>query len=66
MMRHKLVAALAICAVAVASSCVSPEELRRDDEAACNVIGYLSKPFEEDDLVACIRSALTHDRSRGR
>src|ERR1700730_13302499 len=25
------------------------------------VIGYLSKPFEEDDLLACIRSALGSD-----
>ena len=25
---------------------------------AAGVIGYLSKPFEEDDLLACIRSAL--------
>jgi DNA-binding response OmpR family regulator len=33
---------------------------------AAGVIGYLSKPFEEDDLLACIRSALTHARSGGR
>ena len=35
----------------------------RERALAAGVIGYLSKPFEEDDLLACIRSALTHARS---
>ena len=38
----------------------------RERALAAGVIGYLSKPFEEDDLLACIRSALIHDRSGGR
>jgi CheY-like chemotaxis protein len=38
----------------------------RERALAAGVIAYLSKPFEEDDLLACIRSALTHDRSGGR
>jgi len=38
----------------------------RERALAAGVIGYLSKPFEEDDLLACIRSALTHARSGGR
>src|SRR5712671_6202607 len=38
----------------------------RERALAAGVIGYLSKPFEEDDLLACIRSALTDDRSGGR
>jgi hypothetical protein len=37
---------LAICALAVAASCVSPEELRREDEAAC--MGYGFKPGTND------------------
>jgi FixJ family two-component response regulator len=32
----------------------------RERALSAGVIGYLSKPFEEDDLLACIRSALTH------
>jgi len=38
MMRHNLALALAGCALALAGSCVSPEELRREDEARC--VGY--------------------------
>ena len=38
----------------------------RERALAAGVIGYLSKPFEEDDLLACIRLALTHARSGGR
>ena len=43
-----------------------PDNGVRERALAAGVIGYLSKPFEEDDLLACIRSALTHDRSGGR
>jgi len=43
-----------------------PDDSVRERALAAGVIGYLSKPFEEDDLLACIRSALTHDRSGGR
>ena len=32
--------------------------VRKRALSAC-VIGYLTKPFEEDDLLACVRSALT-------
>jgi len=31
---------LAICAFAFAACCVSPEELRREDEAACTGYGF--------------------------
>ena len=37
-----------------------PDDAVRERALSAGVIGYLSKPFEEDDLLACIRSALTH------
>jgi len=40
-----------------------PDDGVRERALAAGVIGYLSKPFEEDDLLACIRSALTHGNS---
>ena len=40
-----------------------PDDGVRERALAAGVIGYLSKPFEEDDLLACIRSALTRARS---
>ena len=43
-----------------------PDDGVRERALSAGVVGYLSKPFEEDDLIACIRSALTHDRSGGR
>ena len=43
-----------------------PDNGVRERALAAGVIGYLSKPFEENDLLACIRSALTHARSGGR
>jgi FixJ family two-component response regulator len=43
-----------------------PDDGVRERALSAGVIGYLSKPFEEDDLLACIRSALTHARSGGR
>ena len=36
-----------------------PDNGVRERALAAGVLGYLSKPFEEDDLLACIRSALT-------
>ncbi len=43
-----------------------PDDGVRERALAAGVVGYLSKPFEEDDLIACIRSALRHARSSGR
>jgi FixJ family two-component response regulator len=39
-----------------------PEDGDRQRALAAGVTGYLSKPFDEDDLLACIRSALTRTR----
>jgi FixJ family two-component response regulator len=36
-----------------------PEEAVRERARSAGVLGYLSKPFEQDDLLACVRSALT-------
>src|SRR5713226_8951205 len=36
-----------------------PDDGVRERALSAGVIGYLSKPFEEDDMLACIRSALT-------
>jgi hypothetical protein len=46
MLRRTLAFLSAICALALAASCVSPEELRRADEAACT--GYGFKPGTND------------------
>jgi FixJ family two-component response regulator len=35
----------------------------RERALSAGVVGYLSKPFEEGDLLACVRSALTSTRS---
>jgi FixJ family two-component response regulator len=35
-----------------------PAESARERALADGVVGYLSKPFDEDDLLACIRSSL--------
>src|SRR5215471_15430762 len=40
MMRRNLALALAGCALALAGSCTSPEELRREDEARCAGYGF--------------------------
>ncbi len=37
-----------------------PDSSVRERALAAGVVGYLSKPFEEDDLLGCIRSALAH------
>ena len=46
MLRRILEFVLAMCALALAASCVSPEELRREDEARC--AGYGFKPGTND------------------
>jgi FixJ family two-component response regulator len=46
-----------------------PDERVRERALAQGVVGYLAKPFDEDDLFACIRSALapaSGGRSDGR
>ena len=35
-----------------------PDERSRERALQAGVIGYLTKPFSEDDLLACIRSSL--------
>src|ERR1700732_3797283 len=35
-----------------------PHERSRERALQAGVIGYLTKPFSEDDLLACIRSSL--------
>jgi len=40
MMRRNLALAFAGCALVLAGSCVSPEELRREDEARCAGYGF--------------------------
>ena len=35
-----------------------PDEATRARALAAGVKGYLAKPFSEDDLIGCIRSAL--------
>jgi FixJ family two-component response regulator len=39
-----------------------PDKGVRERALAAGVIGYLRKPFDQDDLLACIRSALTQFR----
>ena len=41
-----------------------PDEKSRERALQASVIGYLAKPFNEDDLLACIRSSL-RDRETG-
>lgn len=43
-----------------------PDDGVRERALAAGVIGYLSKPFDDNDLLACIRAALTNARSGGR
>jgi CheY-like chemotaxis protein len=35
-----------------------PDERSRERALQAGVIGYLTKPFSEDDLLVCIRSSL--------
>ena len=39
-----------------------PDDSVRERALTAGVIGYLNKPFKEDDLLACIRSALADPR----
>jgi CheY-like chemotaxis protein len=43
-----------------------PDDGVRERALSAGVIGYLSKPFEDDDLLACVRSALMDIRGGGR
>ena len=43
-----------------------PDDGVRERALAAGVIGYLSKPFDENDLLACIRSGLIDGPSGGR
>jgi len=52
MLRRSLGFVLAICALALTASCVSPEELRRQDEAMCT--GYGFKP-RTNDFANCLQ-----------
>jgi len=36
-----------------------PDDGVRERARSAGVLGYLSKPFEQDDLLACVHSALT-------
>ena len=36
-----------------------PDDGARERALAAGVVGYLSKPFDEQDLLGCVRSALT-------
>ena len=42
-----------------------PDDRVRERALAAGIIGYLSKPFVEEDLLTCVRSALT-SAHRGR
>ena len=52
MLRGTLGFILAICALALAASCVSPEELRRQDKATC--AGYGFHP-DTDAFATCLQ-----------
>jgi FixJ family two-component response regulator len=41
-----------------------PDDGARQRALAAGVAGYLSKPFDENDLLACIDAALRHARGR--
>jgi FixJ family two-component response regulator len=42
-----------------------PDERSRERALQAGVIGYLAKPFSEDDLLACIRSHLGRGEAGG-
>jgi FixJ family two-component response regulator len=41
-----------------------PEESIRERALGAGAFGFLSKPFSEDSLIACLDRALEHHRSR--
>jgi FixJ family two-component response regulator len=43
-----------------------PDDVVRDRALAEGVLGYLSKPFDNDALVACVRSALQRAKCASR
>jgi FixJ family two-component response regulator len=43
-----------------------PDERARERALQAGVICYLSKPFSEDELLACIRSILEHRKASGK
>ena len=43
-----------------------PDERSRERALQAGVIGYLTKPFSEDDLLACIRSTLGRREAGGK
>lgn len=43
-----------------------PDERARERALQAGVIGYLAKPFSEDELLACIRSILGRRKARGK
>jgi FixJ family two-component response regulator len=43
-----------------------PDERSRERALQAGVIGYLAKPFSEDDLLACIRSNLGRSEAGGK
>ena len=53
MVRRRLGFAVAVCALALTlASCVSPEELRREDEATCSGYGF---HHGTDPFASCLR-----------
>ena len=38
-----------------------PDDSARERALGDGVVGYLSKPFDENDLLACVRSSLAAD-----
>jgi FixJ family two-component response regulator len=38
-----------------------PNDRARQRALQAGVVGYLTKPFSEDDLLACVRSTLAHE-----
>jgi FixJ family two-component response regulator len=43
-----------------------PDEKFRERALQAGVVGYLTKPFGEDDLLACIRSTLRRGEASGK
>jgi len=43
-----------------------PDDGARARALQAGVVGYLTKPFDENDLLGCIRSALDHGKKDGK